>query len=160
MTKQRKAVVKVSLSLINNNLDLLSDKFIAVALGVSMKTVESWRSHGVPHWSIWRFNDVDWPSNDVDQVCCKVKTVNENARGYHRKHRFKVLLRDGFKCVYCGATQETTTLHIDHVIPFSKGGKNSIDNLVTACAECNISKGDLMLSNETINHINSKKIKQ
>ena len=38
-----------------------------------------------------------------------------------------------------------TNLHIDHRYPKSKGGSNTPDNLVTACAECNYGKGDIIL---------------
>lgn len=50
----------------------------------------------------------------------------------------EIFLRDNFRCVYCGATEK---LSLDHVHPVSRGGDNSIDNLVTACRSCNSSKG-------------------
>jgi hypothetical protein len=58
--------------------------------------------------------------------------------------RENVYRRDNYECVYCGcSTQKLLTL--DHVIPQSKGGKNSWDNLVTACKQCNGEKSDLTL---------------
>jgi 5-methylcytosine-specific restriction endonuclease McrA len=58
--------------------------------------------------------------------------------------RENVYRRDNFECVYCGcSTQKLLTL--DHVIPQSKGGKNTWDNLVTACKPCNSEKADLTL---------------
>lgn len=59
--------------------------------------------------------------------------------------RYKVLSRDNFKCVRCGAspaTDPTCKLHIDHIIPFSKGGKTKLDNLQTLCEKCNLGKGN------------------
>lgn len=53
--------------------------------------------------------------------------------------RATVFARDGHRCVYCGDVTEP--LHCDHVVPFSKGGRSTLDNLATACASCNISKG-------------------
>ena len=54
--------------------------------------------------------------------------------------RYKVLKRDGFKCVACGRTTEDgIKLHIDHKLPFSLGG---ISDLQTLCNECNISKSN------------------
>ena len=50
--------------------------------------------------------------------------------------------RDGNKCQYCGSTKE---LSIDHVYPKSKGGRDTWENLVTACTKCNIKKGDKLL---------------
>jgi hypothetical protein len=59
--------------------------------------------------------------------------------------RFKVLQRDRFKCVLCGdnpARNAECVLHVDHVIPWSKGGKTREDNLRTLCATCNIGRGN------------------
>lgn len=55
--------------------------------------------------------------------------------------RFNVFLRDGFKCVYCGSPDDLT---FDHVIPRSKGGRTSWQNIVTACSPCNLRKGGRM----------------
>jgi 5-methylcytosine-specific restriction endonuclease McrA len=52
--------------------------------------------------------------------------------------RFNVFLRDRFECQYCGAGDDLT---FDHVIPRSRGGKTTWDNVVTACAPCNLLKG-------------------
>ena len=56
--------------------------------------------------------------------------------------RLAIYIRDGFACVYCGATvEEGTQLTLDHVKPVSKGGDNAPTNLVTACIRCNSSRG-------------------
>lgn len=57
--------------------------------------------------------------------------------------RRQVLLRDGYRCRYCGTRVEDGDwyFHIDHVTPISQGGKNGMDNLVTACPSCNLKKG-------------------
>lgn len=52
--------------------------------------------------------------------------------------RFNVFLRDRFECQYCGNNQDLT---FDHVVPRSKGGRTTWDNVVTACAPCNLLKG-------------------
>lgn len=52
--------------------------------------------------------------------------------------RFNVFLRDEFKCAYCGVSQDLT---FDHVIPRSKGGRTSWNNIVAACSPCNLKKG-------------------
>ncbi len=57
------------------------------------------------------------------------------------KVRFAVLNRDGFSCRYCGRSAPDVDLHVDHVIPVARGGTNDLDNLVTACADCNLGKG-------------------
>lgn len=59
-------------------------------------------------------------------------------------NRENVFKRDNYCCVYCGDSNRKT-LTLDHVIPQSKGGKDSWDNLVTACRRCNSEKSDLTL---------------
>jgi 5-methylcytosine-specific restriction endonuclease McrA len=54
--------------------------------------------------------------------------------------RRNIHYRDNFKCQYCGAKAKELT--IDHIIPKSKGGDDSWENLVTACKPCNNKKGD------------------
>ena len=54
--------------------------------------------------------------------------------------RLAVFDRDGYRCVYCGA--HNIDFHADHVIPVSRGGQSELDNLVTACRFCNLSKGN------------------
>jgi len=56
--------------------------------------------------------------------------------------RFNVFLRDRFACQYCGDTPGTSELTFDHVIPRSRGGQTSWDNVVAACSDCNLVKGN------------------
>ncbi|MFT5143280.1 MAG: 5-methylcytosine-specific restriction endonuclease McrA [Rhodothermales bacterium] len=56
--------------------------------------------------------------------------------------RKNVMCRDGNRCQYCG---DRTRLTIDHVVPRSRGGKDSWENLVTACVPCNNKKGSRTL---------------
>lgn len=63
-----------------------------------------------------------------------------------KKRRFEVFKRDGFKCAYCGASPPSTILEVDHIEPKSGGGKNDINNLVTACFGCNRGKSNTSLS--------------
>lgn len=56
--------------------------------------------------------------------------------------RFEILARDGFRCRYCGVTAESATLHVDHVVPRSMGGRDDAANLVAACSDCNMGKSD------------------
>ncbi len=65
-------------------------------------------------------------------------------RGIPMKLRYQVLMRDCFKCVSCGRSPVThvgVVLHIDHITPFSKGGKTVRENLRSLCQDCNWGKG-------------------
>jgi len=55
--------------------------------------------------------------------------------------RFNVFLRDSFRCQYCGSRYATQNLTFDHVVPRSRGGTTNWDNVITACARCNLRKG-------------------
>lgn len=56
-------------------------------------------------------------------------------------NRRAVFMRDGHRCQYCGATAE----NIDHVVPRSRGGTHTWDNVVAACRPCNARKEDRLL---------------
>lgn len=59
--------------------------------------------------------------------------------------RFKVFKRDNYKCCICGASpakDPSVELHVDHIVPWSKGGETTIDNLQTLCSRCNLGKSD------------------
>lgn len=56
--------------------------------------------------------------------------------------RFEILQRDGFRCQFCGKQVPETELEVDHIHPRSQGGKDSKDNLVAACRDCNRGKSD------------------
>ena len=62
-------------------------------------------------------------------------------RAVQRKiSRRALFARDGWRCVYCGSASGRLTL--DHVVPRSRGGDSVWENVVTACAPCNLQKGN------------------
>ena len=65
-------------------------------------------------------------------------------RAVQRKiSRRALFARDGWRCVYCGTTAGRLTL--DHVVPRSRGGDSTWENVVTSCAPCNLRKGNRTL---------------
>lgn len=56
--------------------------------------------------------------------------------------RLNILTRDGFRCQYCGRRFEMRELTYDHVLPRSRGGRTTWENVVASCAPCNAKKGD------------------
>ncbi len=62
--------------------------------------------------------------------------------------RYATFVRDSFTCVYCGRsplTDKSVKLNCDHIHPRAKGGEDKLENLATACFECNIGKLDILL---------------
>jgi 5-methylcytosine-specific restriction endonuclease McrA len=56
--------------------------------------------------------------------------------------RAAVIDRDGYVCQICGGDIEPTDLHIDHIKPWSKGGRHTLGNLQATHSVCNLKKGD------------------
>ena len=70
---------------------------------------------------------------------------SRSSRRISDKLRYQVLKRDNFKCKLCGASpakDPSIELHIDHIVPWSKGGETTIDNLQTLCSRCNLGKSN------------------
>jgi 5-methylcytosine-specific restriction endonuclease McrA len=59
-----------------------------------------------------------------------------------RKKRILSSRDGGARCRYCGVRKKLRRLTVDHVVPRSRGGTNSLTNLVLACEPCNRAKGD------------------
>ncbi len=73
---------------------------------------------------------------------------HNTSREVNLRLRFQVFQRDNFKCCVCGASpakDPSVVLHVDHIIPWAKGGETVINNLQTLCSKCNLGKSDLIL---------------
>lgn len=103
-------------------------------------------------------------SKVVDHLCCNYAYLYERneqleeigyectLRQYHNKNqrnmltkelRQKIMLRDNYTCQICGKYMpDEVGLHIDHIIPISKGGKTVPSNLQVLCSKCNGSKSN------------------
>jgi 5-methylcytosine-specific restriction endonuclease McrA len=66
--------------------------------------------------------------------------------------RKNIFFRDKNRCQYCGGKFSTVDLNLDHVVPLSRGGKSTWDNVVCCCVRCNSRKGGL-LPNEAGMHL-------
>ncbi|WP_397570636.1 HNH endonuclease [Schlesneria sp. T3-172] len=64
--------------------------------------------------------------------------------------RFEVLKRDAFTCQYCGRKAPDVLLEVDHIEPVSKGGTNSLLNLISSCKDCNAGKSDRRLEDTAV----------
>lgn len=76
-----------------------------------------------------------------------IHSKHQTSRNINTRLRFLVLKRDNFKCCACGASpakDPAVVLHVDHIIPWSKGGETTLDNLQTLCSKCNLGKSDIL----------------
>jgi 5-methylcytosine-specific restriction endonuclease McrA len=89
-------------------------------------------------------------SNYISTVSFKIRipeiiVLNVFNGFYHKDVRFSrrnIFDRDRSSCQYCGKRFSKMDLTIDHVVPRSRGGKDTWDNVVLACVKCNVKKGD------------------
>jgi len=90
----------------------------------------------------------DWDLRSASQtihrpVVIRLVTYVRIPRDTHRRKitRRAVFARDQWTCQYCGSRSNLT---VDHVIPKSKGGVSTWDNIVASCAPCNRRKGNAL----------------
>lgn len=90
--------------------------------------------------SIWPALEDFFTSDDEVITCPNLGAVNPNYRPHvSEATRTAVAIMADGKCEYCGTSEGK--FHIDHFIPFSRGGSDEIENLRYACVACNLSKG-------------------
>jgi hypothetical protein len=112
----------------------------------------------VRRWDIWRkalaafvarVNDPTIPSDTLTPQAIPEKVIlsRADARGPREIPlglRYFILKSDNFRCVLDGrslATERGVTLHVDHIVPWIKGGVTIASNLRTLCSDCNLGKG-------------------
>lgn len=87
--------------------------------------------------------------NEVQSIYHPINSIQKNKktnRDPSLRLRYKVLARDHFTCKQCGASPAKNSfveLHIDHIIPWSKGWETVFENLQTLCQKCNLGKSNL-----------------
>lgn len=85
------------------------------------------------------------PTSKESKSVEKIK-IKKTSRTINLRLRFMILQRDNFTCKKCGqspAKNPNIILHVDHIIPWSKGGETVIENLETLCKECNLGKSNV-----------------
>jgi 5-methylcytosine-specific restriction endonuclease McrA len=109
----------------------------------------------LPDYSTWEFeNWCDIPPQPQDEVVLTpsmairiprvvaLKDFDRLPRQEVKFSRHNIYLRDGNRCQYCGHRFSSSELSLDHVIPLSRGGSSSWENVVCACLSCNVKKGN------------------
>lgn len=92
-------------------------------------------------------NEPDLESDVIPEVIAPNIIVKKRrtSRNISDRMRFRILSRDGFTCQSCGSSpikERGVELHVDHKIPWSKGGETVEENLEAKCKQCNLGKGN------------------
>lgn len=93
----------------------------------------------VPRDEVWHAATISIPVPSVVKLNSYIKVPYERTIPVSRRAVFG---RDGHRCQYCGAPAES----LDHILPRSRGGGHTWDNVVACCRRCNIGKGDRLPS--------------
>lgn len=132
--------------------------------GAELWGIDEWDEHMEDYFMDMRDSQLEIPkrlvyrtirTQYVDYTKKLKKTRNNTSRRITRTRRsiplgirWRVLERDGRRCQICGAspaTDVTAKLHVDHIVPVSRGGASTMDNLQTLCEACNLGKSNRIL---------------
>lgn len=80
----------------------------------------------------------------------KNKKVKNGRTPFTKSIRHEVFKKDNYKCVECGVSKKERCLHVDHIIPISRGGTDELDNLQTLCDGCNLAKSNKIFKNKEV----------
>lgn len=92
---------------------------------------------------------VVYANDNINEAPASVEndaTKTRTSRDPSLRLRWRVLQRDRFTCCACGASPALSPgveLHVDHIIPWSKGGETVLENLQTLCSVCNLGKSNV-----------------
>lgn len=113
----------------------------------SFWTNEEFRNEEYRHYSeCLEFSQFIFEELDKPTISKFFKKVQSKRTPISSILRFEIFTRDDFTCQYCGKNvNEGAKLHVDHKIPISKGGKDTMDNYITSCSECNLGKSNKII---------------
>ncbi len=121
------------------------DSYIQMAKGFTPRLDEL-----IDKLNVWFRAEIDSEDDDIEATAGVDSAINHVAAVSAEQRirvmpaiRWQVFQRDGWKCVACGRTSHHgAILHIDHILPRSRGGHNGIDNYQTLCDTCNLGKSN------------------
>jgi 5-methylcytosine-specific restriction endonuclease McrA len=106
-----------------------------------LRSIGSERSDCAGKWFVLHADT--WTDAMKSDSVLKHQQLLRRKRSVRKSVRYAVLERDGFRCRYCGASSsDGVTLHVDHIVPHSKGGTDDESNLCASCDQCNLGKGN------------------
>lgn len=101
--------------------------------------IKDFRESFIEFASLERMNFKPNISLEIEDYFKRSRMYQVNVKEWYKIINI-VFKRDGYTCQYCGAKGKK--LEADHIIPFSKGGSDSLQNLTTSCQRCNRQKKD------------------
>ena len=128
--------------------DMDSKELSSISSGAYQRKFGQW-SKALKEFISYINQDDSSLTNDfsMDTDSNAITPSHRTKRDINLRLRFKVFQRDNFKCCSCGASpalDPSITLHVDHIIPWAKGGETVMENLQTLCSKCNLGKSDLL----------------
>ena len=91
--------------------------------------------------------NTDSANSETQRKVIESKCKKRTPRNINWRLRAVILIRDNCICKMCGASpakNAEVVLHVDHIVPWSKGGETTPDNLRTLCSMCNVGKSNVL----------------
>ncbi len=120
--------------------------FVLLYGGIATAVDEEGEVYDFQEWQHLPIRDGDDPLPIIGAILRVPRVVHlarydRTPRSTVRLTRRNVMVRDGHQCQYCSKKPPIRDLNIDHILPRSRGGQDTWENLVTACRVCNLRKG-------------------
>jgi 5-methylcytosine-specific restriction endonuclease McrA len=124
-------------TILNSNYTHL--KIVSWKRGLKLSMTD--KVHIIEYYQDYEISSGSGEKFQVPKVLVLKKYIKLPDRMY-KPNRRNIFLRDNYSCAYCEKQLEQGELSVDHVLPKSRGGKETWENLVTSCKTCNCLKGD------------------
>lgn len=110
---------------------------------------EEGRAYRLQNLEKFRQRKLEWQRANPDMVrAAKARRRCPDGGGFTSKDVVALFEEQKGLCVYCKISLDSETYHVDHVIPLSRGGGNTKENIALACPSCNTSKGNKLFGYE------------
>lgn len=120
---------------LNEQASILLEQYLTALVKSHTTGFQSHKECAVLELGNWILEQLGYPTS-IDMPDDEPR--EPRTKRFKRDYRQMVFERDNYTCQQCGAT---TDLTVDHIIPVSRGGDSSGNNLTTLCRSCNSSKG-------------------
>lgn len=124
----------------------MDDKYFStISSGTYLRKYGTW--YGALDAFMRYISETDNETTLTDSIASQDVIKHKTKREPSNRLKVQVLIRDGNRCRICGAecSGGLHNIHFDHIIPWSKGGETTLDNLQVLCSSCNEAKGNMEL---------------